>query len=119
MELLVFACGLGALFFVAFMVTQSGGIGGGAARSRARSAPPLPAARSTTPLPSGADPLAEIEAFHANELNAITMTVAELTPDLLKGVSFHRLARSIADKHAHLDRRANEGSEQDLFKILR
>lgn len=108
MELLLFLCGLGALFFVAFMVTQGGGVGGGAARSRARSAPPLPAARSTTPLPSGADPLAEIEAFHANELNAITMTVAELTPDLLKGVSFHRLARSIADKHAHLDRRAND-----------
>lgn len=108
MELLIFVCGLGALFFVAFMVTQGGGVGGGAARSRARSAPPLPTARSTTPLPSGADPLAEIEAFHANELNAITMTVAELTPDLLKGVSFHRLARSIADKHAHLDRRAND-----------
>lgn len=109
MDIIGIGIGLLTLFGLAFAYGGSGGLGGMVARSRSRpparvAAPPKPAAFVK---PSG-DPLADIEAFHANELNAITLTIAEMTPDLLKGVSFYRLSRAIADRHAHLDRRAGE-----------
>lgn len=104
-EMLIFVA---VLFVGCVLYFMGGGIGGAVAHARARPPAPLPAPQPATPLPSGIDRLAEIEAFHANELNAITITIAELVPDLIKGVSFARLGRSIAEKHAHLDRRADE-----------
>lgn len=107
MEILVLFGGIAVLLVGGFIYSVNSGAGGAVARSRAGSAAPsLPVTTSTSSLPAGGDPLATIEAFHADELNAVTMTVAELTPDLLKGVSFYRLAQAIAEKHANLDRRA-------------
>lgn len=107
MEILVIAGALVVLFFGGVFYSASGGAGGAVARSRARSAP-VPAPALTPALATGNDAFAAIEAFHANELNAVTLTIAELTPDLLKGVSFYRLARTIADKHSHYDRHADK-----------
>lgn len=115
MDYLILAAFFGIIFLGGYAYTASGGAGGALARSRARTAAPLPAVAKPAPAPAAAgNRLAEIEAFHANELNAVSLTIAELTPDLLKGVSFFRLARTIADKHAHLDRRA--GEEDYLLK---
>ncbi|TCQ17478.1 type IV secretory system conjugative DNA transfer family protein [Rhizobium sp. PP-CC-3G-465] len=101
MEVLGLAAVLAALFIGAVMYSSSGGVGGAVARSRVRPpTPPLPAVKPGATL-------ADIEAFHTNELNVVQLTVAELTPDLITNASFYRLGRTIADKHAHLDRRAN------------
>lgn len=99
-------------FLIGYVYSSMGGVGAVAAKARqpARPRPSPPPARpalsaSATP---GGDRFAELESFHANELNAIHLTVAELTPDLLQGVSFIRLGRTMADKLAHLDRRAKD-----------
>lgn len=93
-----------------FIYQFSGGIGGVAARARSPApfpnAPPkAPIAETKGPLPSS---LKAIEAFHANELNAVSISVVELQQTLLRDVSFYRLGRAMADKLVHIDKRADE-----------
>ena len=99
-------------FLIGYVYSSMGGVGAVAAKARqpVRPRPSPPPAQPALPASatSGGDRFAELEAFHANELNAIHLTVAELTPDLLQGVSFIRLGRTMADKLAHLDRRAKD-----------
>ncbi|EAV40101.1 conjugal transfer protein TraG [Stappia aggregata IAM 12614] len=88
-------------FAAALFYQLNNGVGG--AIARARTPLPQPAAAKLPPAPKS---LEDIEAFHANELNAITLTIAELTPHLLPETSFYHLSRAVSEKHAYLSRDA-------------
>uniref|UniRef100_UPI0028B25211 type IV secretory system conjugative DNA transfer family protein n=1 Tax=Rhizobium rhizoryzae TaxID=451876 RepID=UPI0028B25211 len=82
----------------------SGGAGAAAARLSPLPVPPSPAPSTTPALPRRS--LEDVETFHANELNVVSVSIVELQPEILRSVSFYRLGQAMAEKLGTLDRRA-------------
>lgn len=95
---------------VGFIYKISGGFGGVAARVLSPAPLPTNQPQKRRSPAKGALPssLKDIENFHANELNVVSISVVELQQTLLRGISFYRLGQTMADKLVHIDKRADE-----------
>jgi type IV secretion system protein VirD4 len=95
---------------VGYVYKISGGFGGVAARVFSPAPLPPTHPQNRQPHAKGALPssLKEIENFHANELNVVSISLVELQQTLLQGISFYRLGQTMADKLVHIDKRADE-----------